>query len=280
MSRKHKKILFIITLVVIMLMGCGNSEGDNSADTIDDPAKMPEMVENMPETTQDSNLVTVSYLPETTQETDNGEAVSAGKIGIDFGIESRTDLNGDGKEDRVRVLDVRSGDVEYTQIVANVDGVDVASKDYDGHYTGGELTTGDLSGNGRADVLLKRGVFGSNYGAIEISILHLEDEGWVEYPYNFIPNPDIPLRCPVSFEPDESWMNGDYYVGATLFEKDGMTMVRFIILDYEEYDEDIVRVIEASWQEEGWYIENVEVVDNYYTDDKYVDLEAPFYRIR
>lgn len=36
-----------------------------------------------------------------------GCAYQTSAVPIDFGIESRTDLNGDGKEDRVRVIDRR-----------------------------------------------------------------------------------------------------------------------------------------------------------------------------
>ena len=63
-----------------------------------------------------------------------------------------------GKEDKVRVADVRSGDAAYTQI----------------------------------------------------SILHLEGTKWVEYPYNFIHNPNTSIEQPVSFEAEESWQNGDF----------------------------------------------------------------------
>ena len=37
---------------------------------------------------------------------------------IDYGIEVRTDISGDGKTDRVRVVDVVSGDYAFTQVCA------------------------------------------------------------------------------------------------------------------------------------------------------------------
>lgn len=188
-------------------------------------------------------------------------------IPIDFGIESRTDLNGDGKEDRVRTMDIRSGDAAYTQIVAYVNGEDVAIKDYEGYY-GSSVVTGDLSGNGKADVVLVRGVYTSNYGAVEISILHLEGTQWVEYPYNFIHNPNSSIGQPVSFGAEESWQNGDLFIeGATIIEKNGKTMVRFIQLLPEE-DDETVNVIDASYREEGWYIEDIKTVHNFYSGDR------------
>lgn len=82
-----------------------------------------------------------------------------------FGIESRTDLNGDGKEDRVRVIDRR--DAGFTTIIANVNGVDVAIKDYRGYFES-TVTTGDLTGNGKADVLLKSATRGTDSGTVNI----------------------------------------------------------------------------------------------------------------
>ena len=74
------------------------------------------------------------------------------------------------------------------------------------------LTTGDLTGNGKADVLLKSATRGTDSSTVNISILHLEDTEWVEYPYNFIHNPDIDLEQPDTFD-------DEVYLGATLFEK-------------------------------------------------------------
>ncbi len=195
-------------------------------------------------------------------------------VSVDSGIEARTDLNGDGKEDRVRTIDVRSGDAAFTQIIADVNGVDVAMKDYDGHYAS-TVVTGDLSGNGKADVVSVRGVTGSNYGAVEVSILHLEGTKWVEYPYNFIHNPDISMEQPVSFEAEESWLNGDLYIeGATIFLENGKTMVRFIQLLPEE-DDETVNVIDASYRENGWYIENIQTVSGFYSGDRARHILAP-----
>lgn len=189
-------------------------------------------------------------------------------ISADSGTELRTDLNGDGKEDKVRVVDIRDGDAAFTQITANVNGEDVAVKNYDGYYAS-TVIAGDLSGNGKADVVLVRGVWGSNYGAVEISILHLEDTKWVEYPYNFIHNPNTSIEQPLSFEAEESWLNGDLYIeGATIFEEKGKTLVRFIQLLPEE-DDETVNVIDASYREEGWYIENIQTVDHFYVGDRF-----------
>lgn len=188
-------------------------------------------------------------------------------IPIDMGIELRSDLNGDGEEDRVYVKDVRSGDEAYTQLTAAV-GNALVVKDYMGYYSS-YLATGDLSGNGKADVLLVRCDTGSNYGAAEISLLYFDDDNeWREYPKNFIHNPDIALSQPDKFGDAENWWDLERYIGAALFHKDGKPMVRFIALLEDDISQDTVKIIEASYRDEGWYIENMEIIDNYYTENK------------
>ncbi len=94
-----------------------------------------------------------------------------------------------------------------------------AIKDYDRYY-GSMAVTGKLSGDGKADIVLIRGMYTSNYGTVEVSMLHPQGTKWVEYPYNFIQNPDISVGQPISFEAEGSWLNGDLYIeGATIFGK-------------------------------------------------------------
>ena len=188
------------------------------------------------------------------------------KIPIDFGIEVRTDLDGDRREDRVRVYDARIHDVAYTQIIANVNGEDVTFKNYDGYYAS-SMACGDLSGNGKADILLTRWDTGSTYGAVEISVLYLEDGDWKEYPDNFIHNPEIALEQPLSFNPEESWWNGEFYIDAVIVEKGGKTLLRFAELMPDAENDETVKCIEVSYREEGWFIEDIQIIENYYTDN-------------
>lgn len=112
------------------------------------------------------------------------------KIPIDSGIEVRTDLDGDGKEDTVSVTDFWSGGDAFTQVLVKTANNKNAVINYDGYYSS-MVVTGDLSGNGCSDVLLLNAVIASNHGAVEISVLHYEDGEWKAYPSNLIQNPDI-----------------------------------------------------------------------------------------
>lgn len=205
---------------------------------------------------------------------DTSEEKDTSSMLINSEIEISADLDGDGKDDKVRIENY--GDIDDlakdgTRLIANVNGADVAIKDYETYVYGSTITTGDLSGDGKADVLWDRYIFGSNYGAVTISILHLEDTGWVEYPNNFIYNPNIDLEQPDGFGGQEM------YIGATLFEKDGKTMVRFISLLEDNINGDTMKCTEVSYRKDGWYIEDVRLIDNYYRDGKGDELLAPQY---
>lgn len=201
------------------------------------------------------SIVNISWVEKTYQ---------ANKIPINSGIEVRTDLDGDGEEDTVSVTDFWSDEDAFTQVLAKAGDHKNAVINYDGYYSS-MAVTGDLSGNDCSDVLLLNAVIASNYGAVEISVLHYEDGEWEVYPSNLIPNPDIEMGQPSSFEPEESWRNGELYIGATIFERDGRHLLRLISLLPDE-GEEIVKCIEASYRADGWYIENVEKFGNYYSD--------------
>lgn len=183
----------------------------------------------------------------------------AGKVifPIDYGIEVRTDLDGDGDEDRVRVYDIKNGDTAFTQVVARADGMDAAVRNYPGRYTS-HLVCGDLSGDGTADIMLV-----SVDGPAEVVILRFTEGRLEEYPSRFIPDPAIPYRQPDHFE-RECWRDGECLIcGATILEKDGRTMLRFI-MNTDEAERK--QCIDASWHGDGWLIEDMRIIESYYRD--------------
>lgn len=54
-------------------------------------------------------------------------------------------------------------------------------------------------------------------------------------------------------------------MGATIVEKDNQMLLRLIAP--EDLDNEMVRCIDCSLQKDGWYIEDVQVVAQYYTKD-------------
>lgn len=247
--------------------------GDHYIDCMD-LADQIEIADTEPETQAADVAQEVETQKSQTIASDTSEEKDTSSMFINSETEISADLDGDGEEDIVRVVDY--GDIDDlakdgTRLIANVNGADVAIKDYETYVYGSTITTGDLSGDGKADVLWDRYIFGSNYGAVTISILHLEDTGWVEYPNNFIYNPNIDLEQPDGFGGQEM------YIGATLFEKDGKTMVRFISLLEDNINGDTMKCTEVSYRKDGWYIEDVRLIDNYYRDGKGDELLAPQY---
>lgn len=174
-------------------------------------------------------------------------------IPIAYGHEIRTDIDGDKKEDRILVTDNVSGNRAFTQITASMDNGDTIFKDYEGHFSS-SIVTGDLSGNGKADVLLVRYDTGSTYGAAEVSVLYFDNGAWAEYSEEFISNPDIKMEQPKSFSP-ENWMEVSI-LEATIVEKDEKTILRLTL--NEDIQKNMVKVIDASYCEDGWYIEDMQ----------------------
>ena len=247
--------------------------GDHYKDCMD-LADQIEIADTEPETQAEAVAQEVETPESQTIVSDTSEEKDTSSMLINSETEISADLDGDGKDDKVRIENY--GDIDDlakdgTRLIANVNGADVAIKDYETYVYGSTITTGDLSGDGKADVLWDRYIFGSNYGAVTISILHLEDTGWVEYPNNFIYNPNIDLEQPDGFGGQEM------YIGATLFEKDGKTMVRFISLLEDNINGDTMKCTEVSYRKDGWYIEDVRLIDNYYRDGKGDELLAPQY---
>lgn len=214
----------------------------------------------------------------------NGKKVYAvQKVPIDTGIEIRADLDGDGTEDRVLVTDNVDGDYAYTQVLAKFQDGDIALINYP-DYWDSYLVTGDLNGDGLPDIVVNRISTGSTYGGGETSVLHVEkneagEPVLVEYPSNFIQNPELELKWvgwedydgesipdddystaqPTGFGPENLDFQG---MGANIFEKDGKVMLRFVA--YVDSWTESVKCIECSYTPEGWYIEDMQMIYDYW----------------
>lgn len=215
----------------------------------------------------------------------SGEKIyRVGKVPILQGIEVRTDLDGDGEEERVVITDHAYGDDAYSVVyVGFKNSKNAASANYPG-YWGSYMVTGDLSGNDRADIVVNMISTGSTYGGGQFTVLHLEtnEAGYpelVEYPSNFIKNDNLELKWvgwdeytgddipndeystaqPTSFSP-ENW---DFAgMGATIIEKDGKTMLRLIA--YVDPWTESAKCIDCSYTPDGWYIEDMQMIYDYW----------------
>ena len=196
-----------------------------------------------------------------------GKTYAVKKVPVDYGIEVRTDISGDAKTDRVWVVDTVSGDYAFTQVCAALnDGSDFFI-DYPDSWASSYLVTGDLNGNGAADVVVLRYDMGSTYGGCAVSVLHmgkndLGEDDFEEYPSVFIQNPEFGAEQPVGFG-EEDWFS---CIGASIIEKNGKTMLRLIAC--VDVMNDIAQCIDCSYQVDGWYIEEIQLVSDYWRSDK------------
>lgn len=192
-------------------------------------------------------------------------------IALDRGIQLRTDVTGDGREDRVQVHD-------DTYMLTTTVGLQTADGQYasfrysDDMWAASELICGDLSGNGAADIAVMRYTNGM-HGVGLFDVLYVAEEGgvpiWKEYPQTFIRNPSIDREQPEKF--------GDIAcVGINVIEKGGRHQLRLVAIDwdafYETGDEDTMQCIECSLRGDGWFIEDTYIVEGFYSEDKNKEL--------
>lgn len=174
------------------------------------------------------------------------------------------DVDGNGKAERVNVNDIRSGNKTETSLWVTFPDKTAAAVRYEGYFDS-YFVAGDLNGDGATDILLVRGITRSDVGAVKLNAFCFEQSQWKEYPAVFIPNPEIEGEQPTNFE---SYTYS--FLGATIVEGENGNLLRAILLDPNDYVEgkDRVRVVEASYRDTGWFIESIQIVDNYWKEGK------------
>ena len=196
------------------------------------------------------------------------------KIVSDHGWEVRTDVDGDGESDRVLVSDNNNAvwDSVETYLSVSFSNGESVGISYPGRWMS-YLVTGDLSGNGAADIVLVKTNWGSPAYTGEFTVLHVEtDEAGkpelLEYPDNFIQNPDLEPKWIGNWEdyPKDKSILVDprgwfFCMGATVIEKDGKTMLRLIEL--VDGGTESAKCIDCSYTAEGWYIEDMQMIYAY-----------------
>lgn len=176
--------------------------------------------------------------------------------------EAYADIDGDGIEEKINVTDVRAGSYASTQIHAVFSDGRKKWLEYEGYYES-YFIAGDLNGDGATDILLVRAVTGSNSGACLLNALYFDDNEWKEYPDTFISNSEIREKQPADFK-------ASFCVGATIVEGENVNFLRMLWEDANDYAEgkDRVMCVDAAYRNTGWFIESVQVVDNFHKDRK------------
>lgn len=199
---------------------------------------------------------------------------AGGGIAIDSGIELRADVTGDGARERIQIYDDNQALITSVML-QTADGREAIFQYNDEMWASSYMVSGDLSGNGAADIAVMRVGEGMHCTGCPGVLYAAEEAGtlcWKEYPGKFIPNPEISLEQPDTFEDEEGWL------GITVIEKEGRHCLRLIAIDWKAFEEsgvgdtDTVRCIDCSWQGSGWYIEDIQIVSGYYSGGKEEEL--------
>ena len=218
-----------------------------------------------------------------------GKVYAEKEIAIDSGHEVRTDVDGDGETDRVIVTDNNPDvwDSVKTSVCVSLSNGEKAWISYPDRWDS-YLVTGDLTGNGAADIVLVKIAWMSNHDMGDVTVLHVEKDEtgkpeWVEYPGNFIQNPDLepewvggwenypyPEDISIFAEVPIALDDGDGCYGATIIKKDGKTMLRVIKMVDAQTDSGMC--IDCSYTPEGWYIEDIQMIYDYYGGNWYERL--------
>ena len=143
--------------------------------------------------------------------------------------------------------------------------------DYSESWASSYLVAGDLSGNGKADVVVIRYSTGSTYNGCDVSVLHmgkneLGEDDFEEYPSVFVQNSEFGTEQPVGFGEADDFS----FIGASIIEKNGKTMLRLI--SCVDPLNDIVQCVDCSYRDDGWYIEDIQTVNDYWRNDKESEL--------
>ena len=242
-------VVLIIGLVAVFATSALSIDNGNTIVELTEENMMDELIEVDPDDIQ--------------------EAQVSEPVFIDCGIELRTDVTGNGLPDQVRVYD--NNDTLITSVTLTSANGEEAQFDYNEElWASSYLVSGDLSGNGAADIVLMRTTNGM-HGDGPVSVLHVTKEGafgkliWREYSDAFIHNPSINMGQPGTFDDIAC-------VGATVVEQSGRYFLRLIALDMEDSEGDTVQCIDCSLRGNGWYIEEMQTVTGYYTENKMEEL--------
>lgn len=177
-------------------------------------------------------------------------------IAIETGTVLQVDVTGDGRSDRIRVFD--NNDALRTSVgLTDASGAEAWFEYEEDMWASSVLTSGDLSGNGAADIVLMRYSNGM-HGTGSASVLFVEEVPgsfiWREYPKVFLPNPAIDREQPKTFDDIQCR-------GATVIEKEGRHYLRLLAIDMEYFvetgDDYQELYIDCSWQGDGWLIEDM-----------------------
>ena len=267
---KKKIVISLLTIVMTFLSACTNIDDIESRSH---PSEKQQQLDSIQESLQPDN-----------QEMHSQEQESmAQEFKVANSRDTTADINGDGVEEKINVTDYRkmeSGYAKegYTQVSAEFTDSSSIQIDFSGYWNS-TIIPGDLNGDGAEEIVLVRWSSISPYGFGNVTILHAENGMWEKYENLLIQNP-LYDGCPANFFEENLLISP---LGGTIVENEkGQKLLR-IILPEGDIDNGIVRCIDCLYQEEGWYIEKVQIVSDFYGENdicKLLNLDDSYNYIR
>ena len=206
--------------------------------------------------------------------------LKSGNLDIDYGTQLKIDLDSDGAVELVTVNDEYRESYAATQLSIVYKNGDCTWIEYPGYWAS-YMVIGDLTGDGIAEIVLFRRTYGGNVGAGDVDVLYVQEGEFKVYTDTIIQNTALEGMQPISFdsygevsESDKETMSAEYYlpascIGASIVEKDGKMYLRLVYLGDDYYGEantkDGAKYIDCLYTEEGWYIVDLQEVDDYFS---------------
>jgi len=195
---------------------------------------------------------------------------------VDIQPESVIDVDGDGIEDSITLKpdDYSAEDFdpekEKLSLIVELSTGETLIEEIPGCWRPTQYYTADFNSDGKTDIALMLGVAGSNYGATQVYVYHVENGKLVEYPNNVIKN-DV-----ISYDQSKcTSLNNDLHAvwmeGSRVIIDEQKPMLRLHqLLDYAPgVVVSTAYYINLSWRSNGWFIESMEIGDAF-------DHERPY----
>lgn len=201
---------------------------------------------------------------------------------VDIQPESVIDVDGDGIEDSITLKpdDYSAEDFdpekEKLSLIVELSTGETLIEEIPGCWRPTQYYTADFNSDGKTDIALMLGVAGSNYGATQVYVYHVENGKLVEYPNNVIKN-DV-----ISYDQSKcTSLNNDLHAvwmeGSRVIIDEQKPMLRLHqLLDYAPgVVVSTAYYINLSWRSNGWFIESMEIGDAFDHERPYPDTLQP-----
>ena len=155
--------------------------------------------------------------------------------------------------DIVSVTDIDIDNQQYTLLIANCGDREVLSYRFEGKKIT-NIVSGDIVGNGKADIIVIRKTDNENDDGCEVTIMYEEDKKWCEYPYDFY---TLTGEFAFSLKDSQSHLQDVFII-----EIDRGMYLRLLFLG--DAEKNVMKYADCYFNDERWHIAQTEWINNMY----------------